>query len=79
MPAQKNLGNRPRGPPFTGWGYLEGQGDLVSRLILGIIRVTKRLIGVNITSANMHIHIRIHIYMGQYSARYCFRFFVILC
>ena len=27
-------------------GYLEGQGDLISRLIMGIIRVTIWVIGV---------------------------------
>ena len=28
------------------WPYLEGQGDLVNRLIMGIIRVTIWVIGV---------------------------------
>ena len=28
------------------WGYLEGHGDLVSRLVMGMIRIMKRLIGV---------------------------------
>ena len=28
------------------WGYLEGHGDLVSRLIMGIIRVVKGHLGV---------------------------------
>ena len=33
-------------PKIGGLQYLEGQGDLVSRLIMGIIRVTIWVIGV---------------------------------
>ena len=33
---------------FRGMEYLEGQGDLVSRLIMGIFRVTIGVIGITL-------------------------------